>query len=143
MNLRSKRDDGLNPKQRFLRAIVRPTKMLFTSPIVAAMSLYMALCYGVLYLLFTTFTFVFTEDYGFTESNVGLTYIALGVGSLLGLFVMGGISDKILKHLSAKNGGEMKPEYRLPALVFAGPLVPIGLFIYGTYHIACTSIDQC
>lgn len=95
-----------------------------------------------LYLLFTTFTFVFTEDYSFTESNVGLTYIALGVGSLLGLFVLGVASDKILKHLSAKNGGELKPEYRLPPLIFAGPLIPIGLFIYGEFCSTHVNIAQ-
>ncbi|GAB7349522.1 hypothetical protein MBLNU459_g0227t1 [Dothideomycetes sp. NU459] len=130
-SLRSKLHDGLTAKQRFMRAIIRPSKMLIMSPIVLAMSLYMSLCYGVLYLLFTTFTFVFTKNYGFSESNVGLTYIALGVGSLFGLLVLGVASDKILKYLTARNGGGMKPEYRLPPVICSGPFIPVGLFIYG------------
>lgn len=131
MNLRSELDLGLSSRDRFVRAIVRPTKLMFLSPICALMSLYMAVLYGVMYLLFTTFTFVFEETYGFSESNAGLTYIGVGVGSLVGIAFAGALSDRILKRLAAKNGNEMKPEYRLPLSIYAGPLVPIGLFLYG------------
>lgn len=79
MNLRSKLELGLPPKEVFVRAIARPTKLLFLSPICSLMSLYMAVVYGILYLLFTTFSFVFAESYGFSESIVGLTFIGLGV----------------------------------------------------------------
>ncbi|KAJ9626354.1 hypothetical protein H2203_003986 [Taxawa tesnikishii (nom. ined.)] len=129
--LHSKLDNGLSPRDLFKRSIVRPTKMLLLSPIVAAMSVYMAVAYGIMYLLFTTFTFVFIDYYGFTESNVGLVYIGTGIGMLLGLVVLGAVSDKLSLRLAAKNGGEMKPEYRLPPLIIAGPFIPAGLFIYG------------
>lgn len=132
MALRSKLDLGLTPKQLWLRAIVRPTKLLFLSPICAAMSVYMAVVYALLYLLFTTFTFVFEENYGFTESTVGLVYIGCGAGMLIGLFVLGATTDKMMQRLANKyNEGVIKPEYRLPWLVYAGPCIPIGLFIYG------------
>lgn len=136
--LRSKLDSGLKKKDYILRALVRPFKMLIFSPIVAFMSIYVAIIYGILYLLYTTFTFVFTEYYGFTQSNVGLTFIASGIGMFIGLFLIGGTSDRTLKSMAAKNGGEMKPEYRLVLLVYTSPLIPIGLFIYGwtsQYHI--------
>ena len=92
----------------------------------------MAIIYGILYLLFTTFTFVFEEHYGFSPSIVGLVYIGLGIGLLLGLVVLGTCSDRIMKALAKKhNGGKIKPEYRLPMLMYAGPFIPVGLFIYG------------
>lgn len=50
---------------------------------------------------------------------------------LLGLGVLGFSSDRIVKHLAAKNNGVLKPEFRLPPLMYAGPLIPVGLFIYG------------
>lgn len=137
-DLRSKLDSGLTPKDLFLRSIVRPTKMLCCSPIVAAMSIYMAVVYGMLYLLFTTFTYVFEENYGFTESTVGLVYIGCGAGMIIGLVILGTISDPLIKRLSAKNGGVMKPEYRLPPVMVLGFFIPVGLFIYGwtaQYHI--------
>jgi MFS family permease len=91
-----------------------------------------------LYLLFTTFTFVFEEHYHFSSSNVGLSYIASGIGMFIGLIVTGTTSDRILKRLTAKNNGVSKPEYRLPPLIFLGVFMPIGLFIYGwtaQYHV--------
>ncbi|KAI7654416.1 MFS general substrate transporter [Hortaea werneckii] len=130
-DLRSKLDDGLPNKTRFSRAMVRPFKMLLFSPIVSLMALYVAFVYGILYLLYTTFTFVFQQYYGFSDGNVGLTYIASGIGMFIGLFLIGGSSDRILKRLAAKHGGELKPEYRLIPLMFTAWTIPVGLFIYG------------
>ena len=130
-SLRSKLDDGLTKKVRMKRAIVRPIKMLLFSPIVSLMAIYCALVYGVLYLLYTTYTFVFQEIYGFSTGTVGLVYIGSGIGMLIGLFIIGGSSDRLLKRQAAKHDGELKPEYRLLPLMGTCWLIPIGLFIYG------------
>lgn len=105
--------------------------MLLFQPIVLMMSLDVAIVYGYLYLLFTTFTFVFEQQYGFTTGQAGLVYLGLGIGSLLGLFIFGAASDRILKSQAKKNNGVFKPEFRLPPLVPGAILVPIGLFWYG------------
>ena len=122
---------SLSPRQLFWLSIVRPAKMLIFLPIVLGLSLFIAVAYGYLYLLFTTMTEVFEGQYGFSAGNVGLTYLGIGVGSLLGLGFCGFISDRLLKSLAKKNGGEMKPEYRLPPLIIGGFLLPMGLFWYG------------
>ena len=107
-------------------------KLMFLSPICALMSVYLALVYGIMYLLFTTFTFVFEEHYGFSQSIVGLVYIGLGIGMLLGLVILGAMSDRIMKMLANKHSnGVLKPEYRLPMLMYSGPFIPAGLFLYG------------
>lgn len=138
-DLRSKLDLGITPRELWKRSLVRPTKLMFLSPICALMSLYLSIVYGTLYLLFTTFTFVFEEKYGFSESIVGLVYIGLGVGMLLGLAILGTQSDPIMKRLAKKhNDGKFKPEYRLPLLMYSGPFIPVGLFLYGwttQYHV--------
>ena len=128
-NLRSKLDSGLPVREYFTRALIRPTKMLLFSPIVLSLSIYMAVVYGYLYLLFTTLTLVFERDYGFSQGNVGLTFLGIGIGSLLGLAIFGALSDRIVKRMSAQ--GEMKPEYRLPPLIPGSFIIPIGLFWYG------------
>lgn len=136
--LRSKLDNGLTPKQMFIRAIVRPTKLMFLSPICALMSLYMSVVYGFLYLLFTTFTFTFEQAYGFSQSTVGLVYLGLGIGNFIGLALLGILSDRVMQALAKRYGTNIKPEYRLPLLIVLGPLIPVGLFIYGwtaQYHI--------
>lgn len=56
----------------------------------------------------------------------------MGIGLLLGLAMIGTTSDRILKHLANKySDGKVKPEYRLPPVMFTGPAIPIGLIIYG------------
>jgi MFS family permease len=129
--LRSAQQSSKPARELFLTAIIRPTKMLFLSPIVFGLSLYVAIGYGYLYLIFTTMTEVFEGQYGISRGNVGLTYLGVGVGNISGLIAFGFISDTLMKKMAKRNGGEMKPEYRLPPLIPGGLLMPIGLFWYG------------
>ncbi|GAP84427.1 putative cycloheximide resistance protein [Rosellinia necatrix] len=139
--LRSKLDIGLSPRDFFKRSAIRPVKMFFRSPIVAIMALYTALTYGYLYVQFTTMTEVFQGQYGFSTALVGLSFLGLGVGSFIGVFIYSGTSDRYLRRkaaeadkLAEETGAEkkgMKPEYRLPLLPVGASLIPIGLFIYG------------
>ncbi|KAJ5109075.1 MFS multidrug transporter [Penicillium angulare] len=129
-DLRSKRDNGLSTRQLFFQALIRPCKILFLSPIVAVTSIYGGIAYGYQYLMFSTFTYIFEDQYGFSTRSSGLTYIGMGVGVLLGLFVIGAVSDRIIKTQSA-HSGTMKPEYRLPPLVVGAFFIPAGLFLYG------------
>jgi hypothetical protein len=130
-NLRSVLDTGRSPRDLFIFSIVRPTKMLFLSPIVFLLSLYVAVIYGYLYLLFTTLTDVFEGQYGFSQGTVGLVYLGIGVGSMVGLVMVGATSDKLLKYLTEKNGGVAKPEYRLPPMIIGAWFIPLALFWYG------------
>ena len=136
MQLRSKLDNGLPRKEVFARAIARPMKMLFLSPIVFLMSLYISVCYGILYLFFTTMTFVFEGQYHFSSGAVGLAYLGMGVGMILGMGALGTLSDKNIKKHQAK--GNAKPEHRLPMfLTIPGAVsLPLGIFLYGwtTYY---------
>ncbi|KAF2398111.1 multidrug resistance protein [Trichodelitschia bisporula] len=131
MALRSKLATTESPRTYMWKAIIRPTKMLFLSPMVFFLSLYMAVVYGYLYLLFTTMTSVFEKRYHFSSSNVGLAYLGIGIGMFLGLGVAGVTSDRLMRKLSARNNGVTKPEFRLPAMIPAACLIPIGLFMYG------------
>ncbi|PGH11416.1 hypothetical protein AJ79_04917 [Helicocarpus griseus UAMH5409] len=130
-SLRSVLDSGKTSKEMFMFSIVRPTKMLFLSPIVLLLSVYMAVIYGYIYLLFTTISSVFTGQYKFSQGSAGLAFLGIGVGSILGLAVIGAFSDRILQSLAAKNNGELKPEYRLPLMLPGALSIPIGLFWYG------------
>ena len=123
-NLQSKLASPLSPPALFKISIVRPMKLLVFSPIVLALSTYMAVVYGYLYLLFTTITEVYEGQYHFSQGTVGLTYLGIGVGSMMGVIVFGIASDKILKAKSKT--GEMKAEYRLPPMIPGSFLVPIG-----------------
>jgi len=124
LELRSKLASPFTPKEVFKMSIIRPMKMLCLSPIVLALSTFMAVVYGYLYLLFTTLTGVFENMYHFSPGSVGLTYLGIGLGSILGLLLFGSVSDRIVKAKSA--AGEMKPEYRLPPMIPGAWAIPIG-----------------
>lgn len=129
LNLKSKTDLGLAPAALLKLNLVRPIKLLFLSPIVLSLSVFTALVFGLTYLLFTTFPMVFEEQYGFSSGLSGLAYLGLGIGMIFGVILFSKLSDKMLKQQAG--GKEMKPEYRLPLMVYVTPVVPIGFFWYG------------
>ncbi|CAK5262918.1 unnamed protein product [Mycena citricolor] len=111
--------------------VSRPAIMLFCSMICFLLSLYMAFMYGIYYLMFTVFSNLFTDTYGFNTGTNGLTYIGLGVGFLSATLFSAKYGNEIYIKLSEKNGGVGEPEMRIPGLVFGSIVVPIGLFWYG------------
>ncbi|OGM51169.1 MFS multidrug transporter [Aspergillus bombycis] len=92
-----------------MRTSTRVIKLLATSPIVLMMALYIASVYGCLYLLFTTITSVFQDQYGWSVEISGLAYIGLGLGFFAGQL----------------------PEMRLPLCLPFALFVPISFFWYG------------
>jgi hypothetical protein len=128
---KSKLASDLSTRDFFARSIIRPIKMLLFSPLVFFLSLYMAVVYGYLYLLFTTITNVFETIYHFSQGSVGLAFVGIGIGMFIGLFVSGTTSDLGIKILTKRNGGVYKPEFRLPLMIPAALFIPAGLFIYG------------
>ncbi|KAF4950137.1 hypothetical protein FGADI_8406 [Fusarium gaditjirri] len=119
-----------NVSQTLSRALMRPLRMLTRSPIVTGLSLYLALIYGYLYLLFTTFSTVFPEQYGFGIDTLGLAFLGVGIGCIVALVILSWLSDWLQDRLTKKYG-ESKPEYRLLPIILGIPLLPIGLFVYG------------
>lgn len=122
---------GKSPRQILLLSIVRPTKMLTLSPIVFLLSLFIAVIYGILYIMFSTMTVIFQEQYNIRNGNVGLTFLGLGLGQMIGLVIFASTSDRQLKKRAALNGGVMTPEMRLPFMLHTSLATPIGLLIYG------------
>ncbi|EHA51706.1 hypothetical protein MGG_07595 [Pyricularia oryzae 70-15] len=129
---RSRLASDLTPRDLFAKSIVRPTKMLLCRPIVTIVCTYVAILYGTLYLLFSTYSFVFSEVYGFTSTGTGLVFLAGGLGTLAGLPYIAHFSDRSIKTRAA--AGEPVPaEARLTRIITVpGALAfPLGLFMYG------------
>ncbi|KAL4737190.1 putative MFS multidrug transporter [Aspergillus similis] len=109
----------------------RPILLLCKSPIVLLLSLYMAFIYGILYLFFTTISSVFEEGYGWSTGISGLAYLGIGIGFMVGLFVIAITSDRIVGKLTARNGGKFEPEMRLVTMMIFSCILPISFFWYG------------
>lgn len=109
----------------------RPVILLTRSFLCFILSLYVALIYGIYYLMFSTFPTLFSDVYHFNIGIGGLAYIGLGVGFISAAIFGAKLSDKMYTHLAAKNGGIGTPEMRIPALIFGSLFAPVGLFWYG------------
>ncbi|KAK1673929.1 major facilitator superfamily domain-containing protein [Colletotrichum godetiae] len=83
-------------------------------------------------LLVATFTFVYTEHYGFDEGSSGLSFLPGGIGMVIGVIGFGQLTDLIVKRTKAR-GLAHKPEDRLKPImtVPCALALPFGLFLYG------------
>ncbi|KAH7053261.1 fluconazole resistance protein [Macrophomina phaseolina] len=131
-------ENHLPPRALFMHSIMRPTQMLTRPLIVFLMALYASVIYGLLYLLFTTFTFIFEGAYGISSSTVGLAYLGIGIGMFVSVVYTGHLSDCVIKQ-AIPRGEDIKPEHRLPLWLVVPPvlILPVGPLIYGwTRHYA-------
>ncbi|KAJ4989056.1 MFS multidrug transporter [Stagonosporopsis vannaccii] len=114
------------------KRLILPFIMMFTHPATQAPSIYRAYLYGVMYLMLSTFPLVFEEVYDMDVGPASLNYLSMCLGFLIGLQISHPLMDGLYAHLKIKyNVEEGLPEFRVPPMLIAGILCPIGLFIYG------------
>ncbi|KAF6220568.1 hypothetical protein HO133_003001 [Letharia lupina] len=121
-------NDRVSLSQLLRTSLIRPFMLLGTQPIVQVWSLYCAYLYGILYLLIATFPNVWTDTYGETVSIGSLNYISLFVGMGIASQLGTRLADRYYKKLCEENGGQGRPEFRLPVLIIGAFMVPVGLF---------------
>ncbi|KAK5268014.1 hypothetical protein LTR99_002946 [Exophiala xenobiotica] len=108
-------------------ALLRPWILLFREPIVLLLSLYIAIVYGTLYLLFGAYPIVFQQVRGWSEGIGGLPFLGVALGQVLGIGFSGYANKWYLK-AAAENGGIAPAEARLPPAFYGAIAVPVGLF---------------
>jgi multidrug resistance protein len=108
-------------------ALVRPWILLFKEPIVLVLSIYMAIIYGTLYMLFGAFPIVFQEYRGWSEGIGGLAFLGVAVGMVFAV-MLAPLSNKAYNRTAAGHGGVAPPEARLPGAIVGAVVLPIGLF---------------
>jgi MFS family permease len=123
--------------QLYRRTISRSLYFLGTQPIIQALACYYGYLYGIVYLLLSSFSELWTTHYQMRVSTGALNYIAPCIGYAIGAQICAFLTDRVYRYQVAKNNGVGKPEFRLPIMVPASLLVPLGLLIYGwsaEYH---------
>lgn len=111
----------------FGAALLRPWILLFAEPIVLSLSIYMAIVYGTLYMLFDAYPIVFQEIRGWSEGVGSLPFLGVMVGMMIA--VVGNMWDnKRYVRVNKKYNGFAPPETRLVPTMIGGLAVPIGLF---------------
>lgn len=127
---KSSGDVGAGPTtfgQVFKTSLSRPWILLFREPIVFLISIYMAIIYGTLYMLFGAFPIVYQQARGWSPGIGGLAFIGVAVGMVIAV-VYSIWDNKRYAKLSDEHNGFAPPEARLPPTAIGGIAVPIGLF---------------
>ncbi|KAK7713147.1 hypothetical protein SLS57_007477 [Botryosphaeria dothidea] len=118
------------PKINYYVTLTRPWVMLFTEPILFLLSLYMAFCYGILYLDFTAYPIVFAETRDWTPGIAGLSFLGIGIGMAIATAcspLINRIHTHYASKLRATPTSPSPPEARLPHLTLISWSIPLGL----------------
>ncbi|KAK4893303.1 MFS siderochrome iron transporter 1, partial [Elasticomyces elasticus] len=113
--------------QVFKTSLSRPWILLFREPIVLLLSIYMAIIYGTLYLLFGAFPIVYQQNRGWSPGIGGLAFLGVAIG-MIGAICYSIWDNKRYVKVSDENDGFAPPETRLPPTMIGGICIPIGLF---------------
>lgn len=120
----------LTPSELALDIVWRPFEITIFEPVVLLINIYIALIYSIMYLWFEAFPIVLMGTYHFNLIEMGVSYVGIMIGVLLGALIYVPIIHKqFTKKMLA--GEEVVPEVFLPMAIFGGVFMPIGIFIFG------------
>ncbi|KAI1366395.1 major facilitator superfamily domain-containing protein [Xylaria arbuscula] len=108
-------------------SLMRPFQLLIFESMCLLLSLLSAVLLGVIYLFFGAFPLVFGNTYGFNLWQVGLSFLGIFIGMLLGA-ASNPVWHSVHRRLVKKNHGVSEPEFRLASSILGAVMVPIGLF---------------
>lgn len=112
----------------FKTALTRPWILLFREPIVLLLSIYMAIIYGTLYMLFSAYPIVYEQGRGWSPGISGLAFIGVLIGMIGAVTYSIYPENPRYQKIVDTHGGFAPPEARLPPAMIGGICLPIGLF---------------
>ena len=115
-------------------AIIRPTHLLTTEPVIFFFTLWSAFAFGLVFISTQSIAQVYATTYGFTEPQTGLVQTSVCIGELIGCLACIPQNAYYLRssRRNSQTPGKPIPEARLPLSVPASALgLAGGLFWYG------------
>ncbi|KAL8953829.1 MAG: hypothetical protein Q9222_000338 [Ikaeria aurantiellina] len=117
----------------FKIALSRPWVMLIREPIVLLLTIYLAIVYGTLYMMFGAFPIVYQENRHWSQGVGSLPFLGVLTGMLIAVVYT--IPDneryKRAEKAAIKQGARgAPPEARLPPCMIGSICLPIGLFVF-------------
>lgn len=128
----------------FGTALSRPWILLCMEPIVLLLSVFMAVVYGTLYMMFGAFPIVFEEKRGWTQGVGSLAFIGVAVG-MMAAVAYSLYDNKRYDKISEASDGNAPPEARLPPCLIGAVCLPVGLFWFAVslyFHQMCFDFES-
>lgn len=126
---RSKYESKKPPAVILKEAIFRPMELLLRSRVVLLVGISSALNMSLVYVVITSLSTIYDEIYHIRKDLLGLTFVGLGFGMIVGVQASGQFLDRYLK--KQIKAGIPKPEHRIPPMILGSILVPLGLLVFG------------
>lgn len=135
---------------RILVSLQRPIKLLITRPIIQVLCLINGIGFGIYILVLSFYATVFIDRYHQSPTTSSLQYIAIALGCTLSTQIGGHLMDIIFIRLRSRLPEDSPlcesppPEFRVPLIIVAVLMLPIGLFWLGwsaRAHIAWIMVD--
>ncbi|KAK5105108.1 hypothetical protein LTS08_001382 [Lithohypha guttulata] len=109
----------------------RPFMMAVKEPICMFWNVYIGIVYGILYLCFVAYPFVYNGVRGWTISQSSLAFVGIGVGNLVTIVAANPIKRMIESHkprTDPRTGvSEVPPESMMSVVCIAAILIPVGI----------------
>lgn len=123
---------NLSFTERLNDILFKPFIMLAKEPMLLAVTIYMAFVYGVVYLLFEAYPFVFVKIHHFNAGENGLAFLGFFTGGFLcTLFYMFVLEPRYVRHAQAIAPEFPAAEKRLELCLVCSPLLVIAMFWFG------------
>ncbi|KAJ4208858.1 hypothetical protein NW759_013620 [Fusarium solani] len=112
-------------------SMMRPAAVLFSSGVLAALSLFGSVVFSYFYLVAVTLPSILQDLYGLSPAATGCSFFANALGSLIGILLCNVSVDHIYIKLRVANNGVGLPEYRLPISIIGSFTLAPAVILYG------------
>ncbi|KAI5363686.1 putative major facilitator superfamily, MFS transporter superfamily [Septoria linicola] len=106
--------------------LILPLRLWFTEPLVFLVALMAAVSFGFIYLFAEALHVVYHTNFGLSQKESSLTFLAIGVGALLTWIPR--LYDVHLYNMERKTGHAVEPEKKLLGYYIAAPVLAAGLW---------------
>lgn len=111
-----------------MRALSRPLRLLAFHPIIQMQAVFSGFEYGLLYIVLSTFSDLWKDQYHHSVQISGLHYISVSLGEVAASQIGGPLMDYFYKKQTEQN---KSPESRVPLMYPGLAAIFAGLLIYG------------
>ncbi|KAI0974290.1 major facilitator superfamily domain-containing protein [Xylaria arbuscula] len=122
--------NGMLTEESLIKMFFRPFGLILLPSVLWA-ALVQSVTIGFVVAVTSNVAVAYSDAYGFVEWQVGLTFIAAIVGSLVGIPAGGHLGDLVADWFTRRNGGMRDPEMRLPTITLSLITTPLALILYG------------
>ncbi|KAJ4387700.1 hypothetical protein N0V93_008299 [Gnomoniopsis smithogilvyi] len=124
-------DDAVRSTAELMKInLSRPFILSATEPILWFFNIWISVIYGILYLCFVAYPIVFSDARGWSPGDTGLSFVGIGIGTLIAIFMEPVWRKIINSHPKDPETGRVAPEASASIMTIGAVLTPIGQLVF-------------